>query len=58
MLCAARVKPNLGHSTMLKVFNMDVFYDDTALRALSVNERTQLLPEDVTCIASVDSAQK
>lgn len=46
------------HSTVLKLLNMDIFYDDTALRALSVSERTQLLPEEVACVASIDSAQK
>ena len=31
---------------------------DTVLRALSLHERTQLQPEDVACVASIDSAQK
>jgi molybdopterin synthase catalytic subunit len=31
---------------------------DTALRALSIHERGQLMPEEVMSIASIDSAQR
>ncbi|GBF95564.1 hypothetical protein Rsub_08545 [Raphidocelis subcapitata] len=41
-----------------KVFEADVMYDDTALRALCIHERGQLMPEEVMGIASIDSAQR
>jgi hypothetical protein len=35
---------------------MDVMYDDTCLKVMGLHERSSLSPEDVSVIASLDSA--
>lgn len=45
-------RPNVGYSLMA----MDVMYDDTVLKVMSMHERKSLSPEDVSVIASLDSA--
>jgi hypothetical protein len=43
---------NVGYSLM----EMDVMYDDTVLKVMAIHERKSLAPEDVSVIASLDSA--
>jgi hypothetical protein len=39
-----------------KIMEMDVMYDDTCLKVMGLHERSSLSPEDVSVIASLDSA--
>ncbi|KAI8476496.1 MAG: hypothetical protein J3K34DRAFT_401522 [Monoraphidium minutum] len=39
-----------------KIMEMDVLYDETALRVIGIHERNSLAPDDLTPIASLDSA--
>jgi hypothetical protein len=39
-----------------KIMEMDVMYDDTTLKVMGLHERSSLSPEDVSVIASLDSA--
>lgn len=43
-------------STGYKIMVMDVMYDDTTLKVMCLHERSSLSPEDVSVIASLDSA--
>jgi len=43
-------------STGFKIMEMDVMYDDTCLKVMGLHERSSLSPEDVSVIASLDSA--
>uniref|UniRef100_A0A383VV95 Uncharacterized protein n=1 Tax=Tetradesmus obliquus TaxID=3088 RepID=A0A383VV95_TETOB len=43
---------NVGY----KIMEMDVMYDDTCLKVMGLHERSSLSPEDVSVIASLDSA--
>jgi hypothetical protein len=35
---------------------MDVMYDDTTLKVMGIHERNSLAPDDVSAVASMDSA--
>lgn len=52
----SKLLPDERPCVAYKVMEMDVLYDDTVLRVMGIHERGQLTPEDVSCIASVDSA--
>lgn len=39
-----------------KLMEMDVLYDETALRVLGIHERNSLAPDDLTPLASIDTA--
>lgn len=42
--------------TGYKILDMDVMYDDTVLKVMGIHERNSLAPDDVSAIASMDSA--
>jgi hypothetical protein len=43
-------------STGYKIMVMDVMYDDTTLKVMGIHERNSLAPDDVSAVASMDSA--
>lgn len=45
---------SVGYSLM----EMDVMYDDTVLKVMAIHERKSLAPEDVSVIASLDTAHE
>lgn len=43
-------------TTGYKIMVMDVMYDDTTLKVMGIHERNSLAPDDVSAVASMDSA--
>jgi hypothetical protein len=48
--------PLFLYSTGYKIMVMDVMYDDTTLKVMGIHERNSLAPDDVSAVASMDTA--